>query len=209
VGRSSPVFEGRRLAINADADGLSLFSRSNESAMDAASPRLSAKSEYNPTLGYSAESTPRKPDADKVSPRGQLASLSAARGSRILWLVPLRLLIVDDNHEFLDSAGRLLESEGLEVVGKASSGSEAVRLVAALNPDVVLLDVLLGEEDGFEVARHLAVAAPAVLVVLISTHSEDDLAEGLAEAAAAGFLPKRAVSAAAIRRLLANVNRGT
>lgn len=114
----------------------------------------------------------------------------------------LRLLIVDDNEEFLSSAARLLESEGIDVVGKASSGAEAVLLAKTLDPEVVLLDVLLGDEDGFDVAKHLAVAAPSVRVVLISTHSEEDLAEGLAESTAAAFLPKRAVNAAAIRNAL-------
>jgi DNA-binding NarL/FixJ family response regulator len=116
--------------------------------------------------------------------------------------VALRLLIVDDNEEFLSSAARLLESEGIDVVGKASSGAEAVRLAKTLDPEVVLLDVLLGNEDGFDVARDIAVAAPSARVVLISTHTEEDLAEGLAESTATAFLAKRAVNAAAIRNAL-------
>jgi DNA-binding NarL/FixJ family response regulator len=116
--------------------------------------------------------------------------------------VALRCLIVDDNDDFLTSATRLLEGQGLEIVGRVSSASDAVRMAENMHPDVVVLDVLLGEEDGFEVARRLAAIVPATRVVLVSTHSEDDLAEGLAESPAVGFLPKRALSAAAIAELL-------
>jgi two-component system, NarL family, nitrate/nitrite response regulator NarL len=117
--------------------------------------------------------------------------------------VGLRCLLVDDSQEFLASASRLLESQGVEIVGRASSGREAVRLADALRPDVVLVDVQLGEEDGLEVARQLNAGARSTLVVLISTHSrEDELAELIADSPAIGFLPKTALSAAAIAGLL-------
>jgi CheY-like chemotaxis protein len=121
----------------------------------------------------------------------------------MLECVRFRVLLVDDSHDFLRSASGLLESEGLLVVGRARSGQEAVRLAQSLQPDVVLLDVLLGEEDGFEVAQALTRALPSMPVVLISTQPEDDLAEGLEESTAVGFLPKRSLSAAAVRELLA------
>jgi DNA-binding NarL/FixJ family response regulator len=116
--------------------------------------------------------------------------------------VALRCLIVDDSEEFLGSASRLLESQGLQVVGHASSGADAVRLTEKLQPDVVLVDVLLGDEDGLEVTRRLTAGAPSTRVVLISTHSEEELADVLAESSAFGFLPKKALSAAAIAELL-------
>jgi DNA-binding NarL/FixJ family response regulator len=116
--------------------------------------------------------------------------------------VALRCLIVDDSEEFLDSASRLLSAQGLEVVGRASSGVEAVRLVATLRPDVVLVDVRLGDEDGLEVARRLAADARETRIILISTHSEDELAELIAGSPAVGFLPKAALGADAIAELL-------
>jgi DNA-binding NarL/FixJ family response regulator len=117
--------------------------------------------------------------------------------------VALRCLIVDDNEAFLGSAARLLESQGLEVVGRASSGDEAVRLAQTLKPDVALVDVQLGEEDGLEVTRQLNAGARLTAVVLISTHSqEDELAELIADSPAIGFLPKTALSVAAIADLL-------
>jgi two-component system nitrate/nitrite response regulator NarL len=116
--------------------------------------------------------------------------------------VALRCLLVDDSEEFLASARGLLSAQGLEIVGSASSGAEALRLAETLGPDVALVDVQLGEEDGLEVARQLRACAPATRVVLISSHSEDALSELIAESAAVGFLRKTALSAAAIDELV-------
>ena len=114
----------------------------------------------------------------------------------------LRCLIVDDSEEFLASAKRLLSAQGLAVVGVASSGVEAVRLAERLLPDVALVDVELGEEDGLDVARRLAKHVPPSQVVLISSHPEDEIGDLLAGNPAAGFLPKTALSAAAITDLV-------
>jgi CheY-like chemotaxis protein len=116
--------------------------------------------------------------------------------------VALRCLIVDDNEEFLDSASRLLSAQGLEVVGRASSGAEAVRLVQTLEPDVALVDVQLGDEDGLELTRQLAADARKTRIILISTYSEDELAELIVGSPAVGFLPKAALGANAITELL-------
>lgn len=114
----------------------------------------------------------------------------------------VRCLIVDDSQEFLASASRLLEAQGMEVVAAACSGAEAVELAAELRPDVALVDVQLGDEDGFEVTRRLAAAAPSTRLVLISTHPEEDLPEPLPGTPAVGFLRKTALSGAAISELL-------
>jgi two-component system nitrate/nitrite response regulator NarL len=116
--------------------------------------------------------------------------------------VALRCLIVDDNEAFLAFASRVLESQGMSVVGRALTSREALHLSERLRPDVVLVDVQLGEEKGIDLARRFAELPWSTPVVLISTHSEDDLAELLADSPAAGFLPKRALSAAAIADLL-------
>src|SRR5262249_25499632 len=63
--------------------------------------------------------------------------------------VKLRSLIVDDSEPFLASARRLLESQGVEIVATATSGAEALDLATALSPDLALVDIELGEEDGF------------------------------------------------------------
>ena len=117
--------------------------------------------------------------------------------------VPIRCLIVDDNHSFLEGATDLLKREGLEVVGVASTSADAIRLVRELRPDVTLVDVDLGDEDGFELARKLSDASAAhSKVILISAHAEDDLAQLIAASPAVGFVSKTRVSARAIREML-------
>ncbi len=112
--------------------------------------------------------------------------------------------MVDDNWSFLDAARVLLEREGVRVVGVASASAQAFRYAEELQPEVVLVDISLGGESGFELARRLLErdrdGAPAV--ILISTHSETDFADLIAESPAAGFLPKTELSANAIRRIL-------
>jgi DNA-binding NarL/FixJ family response regulator len=116
----------------------------------------------------------------------------------------VRSLIVDDNAHFLASARDVLEREGIAVVGVASSGAEAARLVDELRPDVTLVDIELGEESGFDVARRLAEAgAPQqATVVLISTYPETDFADLIATSPAAGFIAKSELSGRAIEALL-------
>jgi DNA-binding NarL/FixJ family response regulator len=79
-----------------------------------------------------------------------------------------------------------------------------VRLAAELRPDVVLVDIDLGPESGLELTRRLARSAdPAPPpVILISTYAEEDYADLLVDSPALGFIPKAALSAAAIRALL-------
>lgn len=115
----------------------------------------------------------------------------------------LRCLIVDDSPRFLDAARGLLEREGLTVVGVASTGSEALSQVEELRPDVALLDIELGEESGFDVARllHRQTTAPTPLI-LISTHSECDFEDLIAASPALGFVSKSDLSARAILDLL-------
>lgn len=115
----------------------------------------------------------------------------------------LRCLIVDDHEDFLLSASRLLTSQGVEIVGTASSGAEALELAGSLDPDVVLVDVQLGDEDGLDVARRLSIEARRARVILISTHAHNEVADLVEESPAVGFLPKTGLSADAIARLLA------
>jgi DNA-binding NarL/FixJ family response regulator len=116
----------------------------------------------------------------------------------------LRSLIVDDNSSFLGAARKLLVREGIDVVGVASTGAEAVRLADELRPDVALVDIDLGEESGFDVARRLAALASlnGARIVLISTHSEKDFADLIEESPAVGFLPKSDLSASRVYDLV-------
>lgn len=117
--------------------------------------------------------------------------------------VPIRCLIVDDNESFLQAARVLLEREGMSVAGVALTGADALRQVESLRPEVVLVDVFLGEESGLELAQRLVEEGPGeATVILISTHAEADLASLIAASPAVGFLPKAELSARAIRRIV-------
>jgi two-component system, NarL family, nitrate/nitrite response regulator NarL len=116
--------------------------------------------------------------------------------------VTIQCLVVDDNASFLEAATTLLKREGLEVFG-ASTAVEALRRTQTLRPDVVLVDIMLGRESGFELARRLVEAdSDSPTVILISTHAEADFADLIRQSPAAGFVSKSELSAAAIRRLV-------
>ena len=104
----------------------------------------------------------------------------------------------------------LLEREGLSVVGVASSIAEALRLARALRPDLILVDIGLGEESGFDLARLLAqdggdgpgALGGAAEVILISTGAEADYRDLIADSPAAGFLAKSELSVQGISQIL-------
>jgi len=101
------------------------------------------------------------------------------------------VLIVDDSQPFLDAARDLLERQGLRIVGLASTSAEAMRRSAELHPDVVLIDITLASESGFELVRQLSARDNnAAALILISTHARADFADLIADSPAAGFVPK-------------------
>ena len=116
----------------------------------------------------------------------------------------LGVLIADGNWLFLEAARDRLDGEGLRVVGVAATSAEALRRAAELRPEVVLVEVMLGGESGFELARRLAArhrdGGPAV--ILISTYAAADLAGPLAGSPATGFVPEHELPADAIRRVV-------
>jgi CheY-like chemotaxis protein len=124
--------------------------------------------------------------------------------------VALRCLIVDDNADFLTAARVLLNRQGISVVGVASTGSEALERADELRPDVALVDIDLGYESGFDVARLLAETPhlEPLPVVLISTYAENDFADLIAASTAVGFLSKSDLSGKAITDVLAGSDDG-
>jgi DNA-binding NarL/FixJ family response regulator len=89
----------------------------------------------------------------------------------------MRSLIIDDNHQFLGAARDLLERQGIEIVGVASSSDEALRLAQELQPELALVDIDLGAERDF---ADLIAASPAVGFVAKSDLSAQALQETLA-----------------------------
>jgi DNA-binding NarL/FixJ family response regulator len=114
----------------------------------------------------------------------------------------LRCLIVDDSPAFLATVATLLEREGLDVVGLASTIDEALDQAQKLQPDVILVDILLGTESGFELARRLSETEPRGRTILMSSHCEADFADLIEKTPAAGFLQKPDLSASTIQQLV-------
>jgi len=111
-------------------------------------------------------------------------------------------LVVDDHPTFRKTARVLLESEGFEVIGEAADGASALEAAGSLFPDVVLLDVILPDIDGFEVAATLASNGNPAAVVLTSSHDPRDFGSLIKESGARGFISKAELSSATLRALL-------
>ncbi|MEU6428212.1 response regulator transcription factor [Microbispora sp. NPDC046973] len=122
--------------------------------------------------------------------------------------MPLRCLIVDDSDHFKEAARLLLEADGIAVVGTVSTTAEALRCFQELRPDLVLVDIDLGEENGFDLVLRLYEDAGdrPPRVILISTYDEQDFAEMIATSPALAFLSKPRLSGRAIDEILRGAN---
>ena len=113
------------------------------------------------------------------------------------------VVIVDDHPGFRASARMLLEAEGYDVVGEAADGAAGLKVVAELDPDVVLLDIQLPDIDGFQVAAQLAAASTRGAIVLVSSRAREDLRSLVEGSAARGFIPKSELSGDALEAVIA------
>ena len=112
------------------------------------------------------------------------------------------VLIVDDHPTFRRFARRLLEQAGFSVIGEASDAAGAIASTRELRPGAVLLDVLLPDRSGLEVAAELAREDDPPSVVLTSSRSEQDLGVRLREVQVRGFIPKASLTAASFAELV-------
>jgi len=110
-----------------------------------------------------------------------------------------RVLIVDDHAGFRSAARRMLESEGFAVIGEAADAAAAISAARTLNPDVVLLDVVLPDGNGFDVAEVLSADRANRAVVMISSRPASTYRARLARTAANGFVFKADLSGQSIR----------
>ena len=130
--------------------------------------------------------------------------MPGAQTGGTLEIMAVSCLIVDDNRVFLQAARELLERDGISVVGVASTGAEASHQCQDLQPDVALVDIDLGGENGFDVARQLTSGreGQSPRVILVSAYAREDFADLIADSPALSFLPKPDLSGAAIRGIL-------
>jgi DNA-binding NarL/FixJ family response regulator len=130
-------------------------------------------------------------------------------GTEEIDVAPLiRVLIADDQTVVREGLVMLLSlSAGIEVVGGAADGEEALQLVAERQPDVVLMDLRMPRLDGIEATRRITHAFPATRVVVLTTYADDISIFGALEAGALGYLTKGA-SAQDIQRAIRTVHAG-
>ncbi len=104
----------------------------------------------------------------------------------------IRVLVVDDHAILRDGICSLLErQEGLNVVGEAGNGREALERVEELQPDIVLMDVSMPEMDGLEATRRIKSAHPEIKVLVLTQHDNQEYINPLLQAGASGYVLKR------------------
>ncbi len=119
----------------------------------------------------------------------------------------MRILIADDHALFRDGVASLLDAWGHAVVGQATDGAQAVALVDALLPELVLMDVRMPGMTGLEATRRIGAAHPDVAIVMLTvSEHEDDLFEAIS-AGARGYLLK-SLEGAQLRSMIDAVGRG-
>jgi CheY-like chemotaxis protein len=112
------------------------------------------------------------------------------------------VLVVDDHPSFRRFASRLLRAAGFAVVDEAGDGASALAAARRLRPDVVLLDVLLPDTTGFEVAEELSADPDGPVVVLTSSRKAADFGGSIARSSARGFIAKQDLTASAVTALV-------
>ena len=115
---------------------------------------------------------------------------------------PHSVVVVDDQAPFRQAAKAVLRRlTGFEFAGEASNGFEAIELVDALRPELVLMDINMPEMNGIEATRRIVAAHPDVVVFLCSTHDVTDLPPGAAVSGARAYINKERFGGDALRQL--------
>lgn len=103
----------------------------------------------------------------------------------------ISIVLADDHMVVREGTRRILEDEpDLKVVGEASDGAEAVRLVMELKPDVAVIDVSMPKLNGIEASRHIKRETPETAVLILSAYDDDEYVSAFLEAGASGYLLK-------------------
>ena len=120
----------------------------------------------------------------------------------------MRVLVVDDHRLLSEGVSNLLAAHGIEVLGVASDGVEAITLMHELNPDVILMDIRMPRCDGLSATRQIKALRPEIKILMLTTSAEDqDLFESV-KSGAAGYLLK-SISGNAFIEALRGLEQGT
>jgi DNA-binding NarL/FixJ family response regulator len=119
----------------------------------------------------------------------------------------ITILVVDDSAPFRDGMRAMLRREAdLAIAGEAASGAEAVRAAAALQPDVVLMDLQMPEGNGIDATRAIVTASPHIRVLVLTMFEDDDSVFAALQAGARGYILKGADKGEVLRAIRAVTN---
>ncbi len=122
---------------------------------------------------------------------------------------PIRILVVDDDPEFRQGLQALLGTvERVSVIGEAATGAEAVVRVAALQPDLVLMDLSMPQVNGIEATRSITGSSPHVAVLMLTMFEDDESVLAAMRAGARGYILKGAARAEIVRAIEAATEGG-
>ena len=102
----------------------------------------------------------------------------------------LRVLVVDDHRTFAELLAGALEDAGMTSVGTAHSAAEAVAMSQRLQPDVVVMDIQMPQQDGLTATRRIREVAPRAVIAIVTAHRDPDWVVRSAQAGASAFIPK-------------------
>jgi DNA-binding NarL/FixJ family response regulator len=102
----------------------------------------------------------------------------------------IRLMLADDHRMLREGLRRSMTDEGFDVVGEAQDGVEAVAMAERVAPDVILMDVTMPETDGVEATRQIKSTMPAVKIVMLTMHADQEVLASAIRAGASGYLVK-------------------
>jgi DNA-binding NarL/FixJ family response regulator len=120
----------------------------------------------------------------------------------------VKLMLVDDNHLMLEGLQGRLEAHGVDVVGAAANGLEAIALARTLKPDVILMDIRMPQCDGLAATRRIKAEMPNARIIVLTTSAEDDDLFEAVKSGACGYLLK-SMDTADLLEALEQVEQGT
>jgi DNA-binding NarL/FixJ family response regulator len=122
-------------------------------------------------------------------------------------MTSIRILVADDHPVFRYGMRALLQTAPeMELVGEASSGDEAVSLAAAVQPDVILMDLTMPGIDGIEATRQILAVEPGIGILVVTMMEDDDAVFAAMRAGARGFILKGADGVESLRAIRAVAN---